>query len=98
MYHIAGKFGGHYIWQIGCFGLLAIFKFGDSPTAHHVSNRRTPRLISGCEHLLELQLTCKCNEIEVLKVRKVWMYLKWRAACEDIIFTSKFGHRSLEKN
>ena len=45
------------------------FKFGDSPTARDAFNRRTPRLIDGCERLLELQLT-SVNEIEVLKSKK----------------------------
>jgi len=25
-YRMAGKFGGHYIWQTGCFGVLAIWR------------------------------------------------------------------------
>ena len=76
------------------FGELA-----DSPIVRDVFNRRTPRLIDGCERLLELQLTCKRKQDQKCgKVRKVWMYLKWRAVCKAIIFTSKFGHHSLEKN
>ena len=51
-------------WSIGDF------KFGNSLTARDVFNRSTPRLIDGCEGLLELQLTCKHNEIEVLKSKK----------------------------
>ena len=52
------------------FRSIGDFKFGDSPTARNVFNRHMPRLINGCEHLLELQLTYKHNEIEVLKSKK----------------------------
>jgi len=74
------------------FRSIGDFKFGDSLTARDVFNGRTLRLIDGCERLLELQLT-SINEIKMLKGK----YL-WRAACNAIIFTSKFGHHSLERN
>jgi len=79
------------------FGELAVseywrFKFGDSQTARGVFNERTLRLTDVCERLLELQLT-SIYEIEMLNDK----YL-WRAACEAIVFTSTFGHHSLEKN
>jgi len=52
------------------FRSIGDFKFGDSLTARDVFNMHALRLIDGCEHLLELQLTCKHNEIEVLKSKK----------------------------
>jgi len=52
------------------FRSIGDIKFGDSLSARDVFNRRMLRLINGCEHLLELQLTCKRNEIEALKSKK----------------------------
>ena len=89
---MAGKCGGHYIWQTGCFGVLTILNLAIHRPHVMFCNGCTLGLTDGCEHLLELQLT-SVNEIKVLKGK----YL-WRAACEAIIFTSTFRHYSLERN
>ena len=92
IYHMAGKCGGHYIWQTGCFGVLAILNLAIHQPHMMFCNGCTLGLTDGCEHLLELQLT-SVNEIKVLKGK----YL-WRTACTAIIFTSKLGHHLLERN
>ena len=86
VYRIAGKFGWHYIWRIDYFEVLAIliWPFTD----------RT-RCFDGCglgpsERLLES--TADKHKQEVLKSKKSVNVF------EAIIFTSKFGHHSLEKN
>ena len=83
------------------FRSIGDFKFGNSLTARNVFNRRTLRLIDSCEHSLELQLTCKCNEIEVLKNKKsmdVFEVERCVRGHHIYIPSSKFGHCSLEKN
>ena len=86
VYRIVGKFGGYYIWRIDYFEVLAIliWRFTDHT-----------RCFDGCglglsERLLE-STADKCKR-EVLKSKKSLDVF------EAIMFTSKFGHHSLEKN